>query len=134
LIVWQDEGPTFKGRRIICLGDIKAAPNQLGQIERLRHIDSIHNGAHYLLAIARVVDTKALPRKIAAIDHDSRTMGGLFERNGYWWTEYREPGSSSIGMTCCKVVENSYQKDAGSQPWPRTLFEAAARRRQSIAR
>ena len=89
LRVWQDETRTVDGKTVMRLTHHEAfqdRPDNLGYLERLRHIELLRDGAPCVLLMCRAKDPNASPRTIDSSSRPSVFLGeSLVEIEGDTW-------------------------------------------------
>ncbi len=102
LRVWQDECSKIEGHhavRITATEYFEDKPNNLGNTERLKHVELIRAGRTVYLVMCAAVDTKVEPRAIAHFNDKEVFVGGrLFDHEGDAWVELqtRKPVSELL--------------------------------------
>lgn len=79
LRVWQDEWKSVNGENYVrVLGDAgpAARSDNLGYLERRKHVDLISAGASSYMIMCRAEDPRASPRRVAGFDEEDIFGGG----------------------------------------------------------
>jgi hypothetical protein len=98
--VWQDETRRLEGKLHVMITARKwfgDDPSNLGNAERLRHVQAIINGSPSFAIMCVAVDAKASPRELATFNKDEVFVGGsVRSADGEEWLELvkRIPASS----------------------------------------
>ncbi len=91
LRVWQDETRKFDGKLYVMVTARKwfaDDPDNLGNSERLKHVEAIRKGAASIAIMCVAVDPKASPRKMASFNKNELFVGGaILEAEGEDWLE-----------------------------------------------
>jgi len=91
LRVWQDECDKINDRRAVRItanSYFADKPNNLGNIERLKHVELIRSGRTTFLIMCAAVDPKAEPRVISQFNEREVFIGGaIIEHDGDTWIE-----------------------------------------------
>lgn len=91
LRVWQDETRKFDGKLHVMITARKwfsDDPSNLGNAERLRHVQAIMKGSPSFAIMCVAVDPKASPREMATFNKDELFVGGnVRTADGEEWLE-----------------------------------------------
>jgi hypothetical protein len=91
LRVWQDEQRKIDGAwftKITYAAFSKNNPSNLGNTERLKHVELIRSGAPTFMVMCKAKDVDANPRKVASFDRNDVFVGGrLVDLDGDYWLE-----------------------------------------------
>lgn len=91
LRVWQDECDKIDGRRAVRItanDDFADKPDNLGNAERLKHVELIRAGRLVYLIMCVALNPNEEPRKIAKFNDREVFVGGaVFDHAGDAWVE-----------------------------------------------
>ena len=100
LRVWQDETRKFDGKLHVMVTAhqwFADDPGNLGDVERLRHLDAIRAGLRAFAVMCVAADPRESPRRISKFNRDELFVGGtLRTEDGEEWLELtgRVPAST----------------------------------------
>ena len=91
LRVWQDRARTVNEKHLVQLShnhEYHDSVEDLGYLERLKHIELVKTGARCFLVVCRAADPKVLPRKVLSFnDKEIFPTGKLVEIDNEVWIE-----------------------------------------------